>query len=247
MYNVDVSITRVNGRTLLLRGSQFKEKKKNGAIYEIQSTDHPLTYTTGQIVTVAKSKQKVNIIQKLSHEGVPLGYYLSVANKTDSSIFVTPLILPAEFKFKWEELFVNTFVSTPDNERCVAILFRFLGTKAFVNYENAIRGLPEYSYTVDVDHHHVMYVFNITDEISESYDKFILGKYSELSPIVKLKILSFNGFDSHGHTGQILYKSSQLKDKIEEELDVSLGDCELHSIPNMNNESFNPKIYSTNE
>ena len=71
------------------------------------------------------------------------------------------------------------------------------------------------------------------------------GRYSEIDDLWKLKILDFHGFDIDGHTGQILFKDSRLRNKIEENLDITLSeDTELHSIIDRNVEELNFEFYA---
>jgi len=97
-----------------------------------------------------------------------------------------------------------------------------------------------------VDKYHVLFIFDVPASARKSYERFRNGQYSEIDDIWKLIILDYHGYDSNGKTGQILFKSPELKEELEKKLETTLSDdAELHSIPDMKYERFNIDYYRT--
>ena len=89
-----------------------------------------------------------------------------------------------------------------------------------------------------------MFVFDLTEEMENSYLAFKDGKYSQMSDFYKLKIVSFHGISMDDDMARVLFKSPSLKQELEEKLDIVIDDnAELHDIPNMETEIFDPEFY----
>ena len=65
-----------------------------------------------------------------------------------------------------------------------------------------------------------------------------------MSENYKYKILSFHGVSEESSIGQILFKDPSRKIELEELLDLNLPEnAELYSIPNMDQEIYDPDQY----
>ena len=63
-----------------------------------------------------------------------------------------------------------------------------------------------------------------------------------------MKILEFHGFSLEGQMAQILFQGDKLRKKMETNLGCSIPrDSELHSIVNLDDETFNINKYIRNE
>ena len=138
---------------------------------------------------------------------------------------------------------MNAFISTPEYDECIALLYRFSGDKMFTKFEEAMCAMPTFIKFEDVDPFHVLFVFDIPDSAKNSYKRFRAGQYSQIDDIWKLMILDYHDYKADGKTGQILYKDPELRKSLEKSLDIELGDSELHSIPDMRYERFDKEYY----
>jgi hypothetical protein len=209
-----------------------------------------LSHPIGSIVrNRTKNPYKVNHITPL-YNAVNLlaGYDLSVAKATKSTIFLCPMLGGKREMFFWNNLLVNAFIAVPNEERVIALLYRFSGDALFTKFEHALAQFKAFKYKIDTDPYHVLFVFDVPNHAQSSYSHFVNGRYSEIDDIMKLKILDYHGFNMDGSTAKILFKSPSLKKELEEQLDVTIPEGnELHSPPKLNEETFNPELYHTSK
>lgn len=246
----DIQFTPVNGRTVRLTGDLSKCEAER--IHNVTTSltcrypDCEYTINIGDTVRPStKSPYRVNIIRQGINLGKTVCYDLSVATLTDSSIFIMPLLGMNRKLMLWDSLFVNAFCATEDDEDCIAILYRFSGTPRFTKFESALCSFRNFRKRLDPDPYHVLFVFDVPTDAKDSYEAYMDGKYSLIDDIWKLKILEFHDFDIDGHTGKILFQSDDLKQQLEETLDVVLPfKAELHSKPNMLLEKYPSEYYS---
>ncbi len=241
-----LNLTPVDGRTVRLnRPVDFREVMVDKDIVKLYRESDDLAVVAGTSVVYRKTKHKVNIISRGTHEGKLVSYDLKCALLTSSSTFALPFLGGNRKYMLWDSLFVNAFISTPEYDECIALLYRFSGEEIFTKFESAMCAMPTFIKFEDVDKHHVLFTFDVPSSAKSSYEQFRNGQYSKIDDIWKLLILDYHGFDSKGQTAQILYKSSELRKELEERLDTNLGDSEVHSIPNMTYERFNKEYYQT--
>ena len=90
-----------------------------------------------------------------------------------------------------------------------------------------------------------MFVLDIPKQHIKDIDKFINGKYSELSKLYKIDILDFHNLEVNGEVGQILFKSPRRKKILEKKIGAILNhDSELLSIIDKDKEeTFNFETY----
>lgn len=238
----------VDPRTVLLENDSYLEDRDtNGDIIRLYKQNSNIEIKTGTVVKQIRNSYKVNVITRGSAGNRIPCYYLKCALQNTSSVFLVPLLGFKKSQLFWESNFVNAFMGTPEKDICIALLYRFSGAQKFVKFEAWIKSQPEFHQALDVDKHHVLYVFNVPSVGKNAYTMIRAGRYSELDDIWKLLILSFHGFDRDGRTGQILYKDERLKKELELKFDIEIGDAELHSIPDSKYEIFNSDYYSTND
>lgn len=240
-----LSLTPVDGRTVRLhRPTEYREETVGGDIVRLYQDNGPLEVKVGTSIVYGKTKHKVNVIKRGTHDGKLACYDLKNSLLTSSSIFALPFLGGNKKYMLWDSLFVNCFISTPEYDECIALLYRFSGEMLFTKFEAAMCAMPNFIKFVDVDKHHVLFIFDVPDSAKNSYQRFRNGQYSQIDDIWKLMILDYHGFDSNGKTGQILYKNPELKKSMEAQLLIDLDDdAELHSIPDMTYERFNQEYY----
>jgi len=199
--------------------------------------------TLHETVNVDKKPFKVNNIN-LETVNLKPSYELSVARLNKSSLFLLPMLGGTRRLFMYDKLFVNAFINVDQYERCIGLLYRFSGDTVFLKFEQALKKFRNFKDTFDPSPYFVMFVFDVPADYLQDYELFIKGKYSKLSPNYKSKILEFHGFTIHGQMAQILFQDENRRLRLQEELDAEIEPgSELLSIINIEEETFNPKIY----
>ena len=203
-----------------------------------------LNITLGLTVMVKKTKYKVNIIEKVGSVFNKLAYDLSIAKRTKATTFIMPMLPGNKKLYFWNKLFVNCFIATPEDEQCIAMLFRWSGDLRYIKFEKILSQVNNFRRRYDPSPNYVMFVFDIPKGFEREYRAFILGKYSKFSRDYKLDILDFHNLDIENEIGQILFKSDKRRKLLEERLDAEIPEkSELLSIIQVEDETFNPEIY----
>lgn len=143
---------------------------------------------------------------------------------------------------KFVKQFLNTYLVHDGLHYCWCMLYKFSGKLEFTNYEYELENSPYYIKTVDVDKHHVLYVFNIPTELDDVITTFINGKYSKLperKELIRYLYQNF-GLPLDSNITKILNRDASIRKKLEEELDVEIDPfAEVSSAPDMEAETFN--------
>ena len=210
-------------------------------IVELKCNDVPIALF--DTFFVDKKPYKVNDISLEVVDYKP-NYILSVAKLTKSSLFLLPMLGGNRKLFMYDKLFVNAFIAAEEHKDCIALLYRFSGDTIFLKFEQALKKFRNFRDTFDPSPYFVMFVFDIPTDYKADYQLFIKGKYSEFSPVYKTRILDFHNFNIHGQMAQILFKDEKRRLRLQEELNTEIDpDSELLSIIDVEQETFNPKIY----
>ena len=182
---------------------------------------------------------KINAIQEITK-----GYELVVAPKSKASLFLLPILGTRHDDFFYHTLFCNAFIALEDEPNCLALLYRFSGKGEFLRFEQKLRQLSSFKRMEDPSPYFTLFVFNIPTEYLEDYQNFCLGKYSKLSATLKDKIFQFHQADANSVLGQILYKSTKRRLRMQESLGMQIDeDAELLSVPNLEQEVYRKEIY----
>lgn len=199
--------------------------------------------TLGKTVEVSKKPYKVNKIEMENVNGKII-YNVSTARLTKSSLFLLPMLGGTRRLYMWDKLFVNAFINAEQYQDAICLLYRFSGDTIFLKFEQALKQFRTFKDTFDPSPHFVMFVFDVPENYKEQYDLYIAGKYSKFSPTFKSKIMEFHGFNIHGEMAQILFQDEKRRLRLQEELDAEIEPgSELLSIIDIEEETFNPKIY----
>lgn len=152
--------------------------------------------------------------------------------RTKSSFFITPMIGESRIYFRWNNYFVNTFIT---EDKKVAVLYRFFNSDDYKKFEFGIMKHPLFDKMIDYDTQHVVFQFKIPDNCLEDYNKFTEGKYSRMSDKYKEYILKFHSLDKDSTLGKILFKSAVRKKQLELDLGSFIpADVELYDKPSEN-------------
>ena len=236
--------TPVNALTFRIAGSTnlLTPEKSEYIINSLKGGPNDIDFTLGLTTKIKGIKYKVNIIQ----ESKDSSYYdLSIAKRTKSSTFIMPMLSGNRKLFFWNRLFMNCFISVPDNDTCISLLYRWSSDPLFIKFEKALSTFKYFRKRYDPSPDYVMFVFDIPKQYIKDFDRFINGKYSELSKLYKINILDFHNLEINGEVGQILFKSPKRKKILEKKIGAILNhDSELLSIIDKDKEeTFNFETY----
>lgn len=202
-----------------------------------------MSITRNDIITIDKKPFKVNDIVRATVDNT-ISYVFSTARLTKSSLFLLPMLGGTRRLFMFDKLFVNAFISAEQYTNCIALLYRFSGDTIFLKFENALKKFRNFKDTFDPSPYFVMFIFDVPESYADQYELYIEGKYSKFSPEFKSKIMEFHGFSIHGEMAQILFQDEKRRLRLQEELDAEIEPgSELLSIIDVQEETFNPKIY----
>ena len=211
---------------------------------EIISVSLPdMSITRGDIITVDKKPFKVNEIDR-SIVNNDISYAFSTARLTKSSMFLLPMLGGTRRLFMYNKLFVNAFIARASTKIVLLCCTGSLVIQYFLKFEQALKQFNSFRDTFDPSPYFVIFVFNVPDYVQKQYDLYIDGKYSKFSPEFKSRIMDFHGFNIHGEMAQILFQDEKRRLRLQEELDAEIEPgSELLSIIDVEEETFNPKIY----
>lgn len=214
------------------------EKNQDNDVYKVSFEDSKwislgdkLTVRIGLVDSVYEVKM---IIIEKKQQNVIL--FSSLPNKT--SAFLLPLLNKTKTQLKYDTYFVNAFLS--EDHKHICLLYRFTGTKHYKEFEDSMLKEKLCVRHIDYDSYHVMYLFRIPDKFKEDVEHFLIGKYSLFSNTLKSLIFRFYGSSTETIIFQVIHKSPQLRQIIENDLHVRLNeDMELASIPILEHEIIN--------
>ena len=232
----------VTGGTTLI-----KPHKVNDEILSLELPDGRFI-SKGDVLKVKERPYKINIITREVYDLKTISYILKTAERNKSSMFVLPMLGGSRHLFMYNSQLLNAFIGFNDHVDCIVLLYRWSGDPLFAKFENALKQFQSFIISYDPDPYHVIFVFKIPTDHEEDYKKFLIGKYSELSDIFKLKIIDFHNAELDGTLGQILFKSNNRRLELEEKLGCKLPeDSELLSIINEEDEILNLNNYIKKE
>jgi|TARA_R110001592_G_scaffold184971_2_gene428890 hypothetical protein len=234
---------KITGNTLCLK-PVYNDKKHIIAL----KGPEDILIDLGLTVLVRKLKYKVNIIERIPNEILSISnkveYHISMAKRTKASTFLMPMLPGTKKLYFWNKLFINCFIGTDEDNRCIALLFRWSSDLRFIKFEKLLSTFKMFRRRYDPNPHLVMFIFDIPKGYAKDYRAFTTGKYSKMSREYKIDILDFHDADIQDEIGQIIFKSSKRKDLLEEKLGAVLPEgSELLSILDIKTETYNPKIY----
>jgi len=236
--------TPINALTVRLSGgtSSLIPHTVDNKIVSLEGSEK-INIFVGFITEVNKFKYKINTITKVIKDDV-LYYDLSTAKRTRSSTFILPMLGGERRLFFWNKLFMNAFVGIEDKKDCIVLLYKFSIDPLFLKFEKALQKFKSFSEKIDVDPHHVLFIFNIPDEHIKNYNKLKKGKYSELSENYKFQILEFHDLDVKDQVAQVLWKSDKRRKAMEKKLDAEIdSNSELLTAIDFDTEIYDIETY----
>jgi len=213
----------------------------NGEIVSLKTKDYNIVL--GQKFAVGRRNYKINVITK-KMVNTATTYELSSAKLTKSSLFIFPMLNGNRNLYMFDRLFINCFIGTKEYKNHIVLLYRFSGESLFLKFEEALSQFAGFVKTYDPSPEYVVFVFKVPTTQRQNYNYIINGDYSKVDVLYKNKILEFHNFTTEGDLAQILFRSKNRKKRLEEQLGVELPDnAELHSIMDIEAETFNPNTY----
>jgi len=162
-----------------------------------------------------------------------------------SYTYVLPM-LSSEMKLVKDNL-KNTFIgdeSYPEYDNHIFLLYRFSGSKEFLEYEDFLKNTKLFVASYDPDDSHVMYVFKVPSFYQVDYDLYKRGKYSEMNYDYKVMIFAFHNILDHEHrVAKVLFKHPDLHEEWEERTGTDIPEgMEVSSVPDLKKEIYNESM-----
>jgi len=169
---------------------------------------------------IDKQKYKIQSIKKEScHAVFGPGYYLYTHEKiTKTSTFLLPFLGHNRESFKWNTVFVNSFVGTEydgDYGDSIYLLYRFDGSISFLEFEEELRNHKWFQSVIEVDNYHTMYKFELPKD-NNDINKILEGRYSTITESAKERIIEFHG--NQKPIKETLYKAESRRLAMERDL-----------------------------
>tara|TARA_R110000823_G_scaffold209188_1_gene339430 strand:+ start:115 stop:879 length:765 start_codon:yes stop_codon:yes gene_type:complete len=237
--------TAVNALTVRISGgtNSLIPHKVNDVIISLEGPDDNICVSVGTVTEVKNFKYKVNTINQVIQNDI-VYYDLSSAKRTKSSTFILPMLGGERRLFFWNKLFMNAFVGIEDKKDCIVLLYKFSMDSLFLKFEKAVQKFKSFSEKIDIDPHHVLFIFNIPSEHVDNYCKLKEGKYSEVSDNYKFQILEFHGLGVKDQVSQVLWKAEKRRKAMEETLAAEIDpDSELLTPIDFDTEVYNLETY----
>tara|TARA_R110000824_G_scaffold158969_5_gene333096 strand:- start:3942 stop:4685 length:744 start_codon:yes stop_codon:yes gene_type:complete len=240
----EVMFKPVNALTFRLLGgtTSIIPTEKDGEIISLEFSNG-IFLEKGSTTEVEKRPYKLNIFEKIIKDD-KLFYDIKVADRNKSSIFILPMLGGSKHLMMYNQLLMNAFIGSDENDDCIILLYRFSRDPLFYKFEQALKKFKNFKRCYDPTPYFVTFVFDIPKEHRRNMLLFKQGKYSQLQDIYKLKILEYHGLDVDSPIGHILFRADQRRIELETKLGTTLPeDSELFDIMNKDEEILNPNYY----
>jgi len=164
---------------------------------------------------------------------------LYTALPTKASLFLLPVLGRTKNHLKVDSYFVNAYLDHTHKYLC--LMYRFTGTQVYKEFEKSISTDPLCVSHLEHGKYHVVYIFKIPSGFKKDVVSFIEGKYSKFSKALKGRIQKFYGKEDSKPMIDVINRSEDLKNQIEDYLKVELSESsELASKPDNKVEIYIP-------
>ena len=142
---------------------------------------------------------------------------------------------------------INTYIGSDEftgYDNHIYLLYKYLGNPRFIEYEDYLEHANLFEAKYDPDKYHVMFIFKVPEKYQIVYDLFKQGKYSEFPEDYKLLIFKFHQIVDENHkVAKVLYKHPDLKEELEDRLDIILPkNSEVSSVPDLDIEIYTEEM-----
>lgn len=210
-----------------------------------------LTNDNGEIVSVNYSGNKANIsvgaqfvfdmvegVTKYKIEEIEPGdsnrvFILNTHKLTKSTSFLTPVVAVAAGPIGFYTNMINCYIRTYALEPLqLILLYRNVGDNNFEKLSKNLKAIPTYCTSIKHDKLFTSFIFDIPDNFANDVGLFLKGKYSNLSEVLKNRIIRFHKLKKASMLYKVLYRDMSLKKFIEMDLNESIPDnVDLYSMP----------------
>ena len=159
---IDALSFRITGGTHLLTTN-----KENNIITSINDPEGKLL-SLGMTIEIKKRKYKINIIEEIIVNTTRY-YRLYIAKRTKSSTFITPMLSGNKDLYFWNNLFVNAFIKTEEDNDCIALLYRWSSNPLYIRFEKALSQFNNFRRRYDPNSDYVMFVFDVPKKYIRNY------------------------------------------------------------------------------
>ena len=172
------------------------------------------------------------------------GYYVLYSHKrTKSSYFVLPALGYNKEYFKWNQFFINSYTkydSYKHKGNYLYLLYKYMPLKQYDEFEKTNMSLNTFVEIIQPKcKDEVIFVHKIEDKFDNDIDLFHIGKYSELSTLLKKRILFFHNSNKDSELGQIIYKDEKRRKQLEMDFLTKIPiELELWDIPDIEDETL---------
>lgn len=220
----------LTARCLLFKAPYFNVKRFNNAIVEFDSKEQH--YQIGDVIKYKNNELKTKFNISEIHETNEKQLVITHEERTISSYFIMPILGINANYYSWNKYFINCKVDPEKN--IIHLIYRFMPTSAFDELDKKLSTHMYYIEQCDIDDSLMVFSFKAPDGFVDVWKNFKDGKYSLFSNDYKKTILKFHVLTRDGLFGQILYKDTKRKTKLENELGCSIpNDIDLFSKPNL--------------
>jgi len=235
-----------NARMIIINPmlNSVERRNNDNNISELNYIDE-INFSIDKELQIKKQIYKPKIIRKIENSNVKSGYYLFTHEINKSTNFIMPLLIPTtevtREHYRWRDL-CNCFIGSEfdgDWGSYIYLLYRFNASKEFFNLEQYFKSRTDFAESVLIDDFHILYKFNVNEDIKEDYNLLIEGKYSKISNLSKEKILRFHFLPNDSPTYKILHKCDTRRVEMETNLETTISkNAELYDVFKVENEIY---------
>ena len=194
---------------------------EEGKLIGVNYGDNEIVVGIGETIKIDKDVYKVSDMIR-SNDPESSGYQLVIHTLTRSSNLIMPFLGNSRQFFRWGKNFCNCFIGTEehgDYGSSIYLLYRWDGTKKFVEFEEEIQSHPWFAGSYEPDKHHSMYEFCIPDGNTD-ITAVLKGQYSQISSEGKEQILNFHGHGKDHRMAKIFRRDPILREQMIRELSI---------------------------
>lgn len=161
-------------------------------------------------------------------------YYLRSYIQNKSSVYLTPIIAKAKGEVSYNGNLINTYLL--ENPERIALLYRFSTSEGYSKLEESLLRNPCYDKIISSVPGFDLFIMKVPEKFIRDVIVFQNSKYSTISKELKERIVKFHNLTTKDRTHQVMYRSDDLRIKMEKDLCCSLQGIELDGKLNLENE-----------
>lgn len=211
-----------------------------------------LTNDNGNIVSVNYGGNKANIsvgakfifdmsgsITNYDIEEIELSsnsdriFLLNTHRLTKTTSFLTPIISILQDFVGFKSTMINCYIRAYKHEpEQLVLLHRNIDDDEFKGITKNLESIPTFHRSTIHNKFFKSFIFNVPDNFKRDLHLFLSGKYSNLSDVLKNRIIRFHKLTKSSMLYKVLYRDMTLKKFIEMDLNEEIPDnIDLYSVP----------------